>query len=70
MSNSAFDYVEEHIEQGLPVVWPSEIFEILNDLEVEEPLNLSSKYKGFLEAVRRSEQEKLTPAGPVPRLRV
>lgn len=49
MSNSAFDYVEEHIEQGLPVVWPSEIFEILNDLEVEEPLNLSSKYKGFLE---------------------
>ncbi|KAH6719537.1 hypothetical protein BKA61DRAFT_669865 [Leptodontidium sp. MPI-SDFR-AT-0119] len=44
MSNKTFDYVVEHIEPEDPLVWPSEIYDILNALGDENPLKGSSRY--------------------------
>jgi hypothetical protein len=48
MSNKTFDCVEELIEPQCPVVWPSEIYDILSALGDEDPLRGSHKYHEFL----------------------
>jgi hypothetical protein len=48
MSNNIFDYVHEHIEPKDPVLWPSEIYNILSALGNEEPLQGLPKYREFL----------------------
>lgn len=48
MSNKTFDCVEELIEPQGPVVWPSEIYDVLSALGDEDPLRGSHKYHEFL----------------------
>ncbi|KAF4626889.1 hypothetical protein G7Y89_g11267 [Cudoniella acicularis] len=48
MSNNTFDYLDEHIEPEDPLVWPSEIYDILRTLGDEQPLEGSCKYHEFL----------------------
>ena len=48
MSSKTFDCVEEQIEPQDPVVWPSEIYDVLSALGDEDPLRGSHKYQEFL----------------------
>lgn len=48
MSSDTFNYVDEYIEPSHPVVWPSEIYDTLNALRDEDPLQGSQRYHKFL----------------------
>jgi len=61
MSSKTFDCVEEQIEPQDPVVWPSEIYDVLSALGDEDPLRGSHKYQEFLKAAE-DEKEKAQSA--------
>merc|ERR1711939_487962 len=52
MSSKTFDCVEEQIEPQDPVVWPSEIYDVLSALGDEDPLRGSHKYQEFRKEVK------------------
>lgn len=48
MSNDTFDCLEEQIEPLATVMWPSEVYDVLDTLGEEEPLRPLQKYHEFL----------------------
>jgi hypothetical protein len=50
LPRSTFDYVLEFLESDKPQRWPTVIFDVLNTLGAEEPLQNSEDFRAFLES--------------------
>ncbi|RAQ70215.1 hypothetical protein AFCA_011034 [Aspergillus flavus] len=57
LSKSTFDFVVEFLDSHHPRRWPAQVYEVLDTLAAEQPLQDSPEFKNFLISVNRSAED-------------